>query len=880
MEYQSHLSFSSFQDEVQSRKTKHHRYSVDLSADRRRASLFGESTALHDAEDLSPLSPSENYPRVNNHDWLRDALHQIPAVLLIGLFHLMVGIPFGVSYFPIGWASDDSSSGDNTTSFPVEGKEALGIRMFLFSTMIGQIVFTYASGFASPIGLQMIENVPFCHELATIVIRHQGYGAEALSTLLLLFGLASLAVGFVFGALGYFRLGRIVYYFPTHVLVGCIGGIGVYVAKTAVEVALNAPFAYETIRRNYHLLKVVLYFEVSLRILQKLTWDHVAKKPRYALLSPIFFCCITPVFYAALFLLQVPIQDARDNGYFFPALNGDCSDCSIINEHLWDMWRVLDITTFSWPAVWESLPTLLALILFSLIHVPINIPAFAISTNTEVDMNKELLAHGYANLLAGLSGGLQNYMAYTQSVLYHKSGGVGRMSGYAVTALTAVLFVVGPTMASYTPRCMAGALLLHVGLDLFLEGVYDSYGKFDMLEYAGIWFITLVMTVKGMEAAMIAGFLAAISTYVMQNMAYVNPIRGSMTAATLRSSRLNRDNKSRSILRDPKTGRQRILVIQLQGHLFFGNVAQLSETVQRLLTVNIEDEHNRVLIVILDFSLVLSIDSSAAQSIVKLKSAIQAKCDVQLAIFVSGSEDGFQCEYNLTEELMDAGKRSHQVDGYVDEKTGLIRSSLNERPTFKRSHVSSSLDKALIYAEDALVHAVDPSLLFNNIHMSHPPVRQDSSLDEEKDVALRYLQNLCPSGDPRTVQILFSKFKRETYVKGQYLWKQDSPGNCAKLLVWGELIAYIENEANTFEIVETGNTVGELCLVDDVPRMSSVSCLSENAVLYSLSRDDFTFLVETHPHAARLVDLLCIRYLSARVQLASNRIFETRCLPV
>jgi MFS superfamily sulfate permease-like transporter len=33
-------------------------------------------------------------------------------------------------------------------------------------------------------------------------------------------------------------------------------------------------------------------------------------------------------------------------------------------------------------------------------------------------MNKELIAHGYSNLLSGFAGGLQNYMAYTQSVIY------------------------------------------------------------------------------------------------------------------------------------------------------------------------------------------------------------------------------------------------------------------------------------------------------------------------------------------------------------------------------------------------------------------------------------------------------------------------------
>lgn len=50
----------------------------------------------------------------------------------------------------------------------------------------------------------------------------------------------------------------------------------------------------------------------------------------------------------------------------------------------------------------------------------------SLSIDTEVDMNTELIAHGYSNLLSGCVGGLQNYMAYTQSVIYDKSGGTGK----------------------------------------------------------------------------------------------------------------------------------------------------------------------------------------------------------------------------------------------------------------------------------------------------------------------------------------------------------------------------------------------------------------------------------------------------------------------
>lgn len=43
--------------------------------------------------------------------------------------------------------------------YRVELQEALGIRMFLYSTIIAQIVFTLKSEFVNPIGLEMVENV-------------------------------------------------------------------------------------------------------------------------------------------------------------------------------------------------------------------------------------------------------------------------------------------------------------------------------------------------------------------------------------------------------------------------------------------------------------------------------------------------------------------------------------------------------------------------------------------------------------------------------------------------------------------------------------------------------------------------------------------------
>jgi MFS superfamily sulfate permease-like transporter len=101
-------------------------------------------------------------------------------------------------------------------------------------------------------------------------------------------------------------------------------------------------------------------------------------------------------------------------------------------------------------------------------------------------MNAELIAHGYSNALSGVLGGLQNYMTYSNSVLYAKTGGKGLISSLAIVVFTMGLFVVGPSICDFLPRCLAGTLLLHIGVDLFLEGVYDSIGQYDVsVEAAG-----------------------------------------------------------------------------------------------------------------------------------------------------------------------------------------------------------------------------------------------------------------------------------------------------------------------------------------------------------------------------------------------------------
>ena len=374
-------------------------------------SQYGASTLLDNSESDGINGRQHHHPKYSSSrkgsaatsSFWEELLQQSTAVLVICLLNMMIAIPFGSSYFPIGWSEaggpegyngQENEEGDDEEDvhgdFPIAGKQALGIRMFLFATLIGQFAFTFASKFTNPVGLQMVENVPFLHALAFTVIDNQGYGIDALSTLFFLFGLSSVIVGLTFYLLGKWQLGRIVYFFPNHVLVGCIGGIGVFIVITSIEVTTNSTFTFDldglkAIAENFNLLWVVLAFEITLRVLMIVTQDSHGH-PKFPWLSPVYYCLITPLFYLGLIVAGISMDEATDIGYFFPATVTPNDGAGVgsswwQDDGLWKIFQIIDFANISWKAVFQSTGTMVALAAFSLIHVPINIPAFAISTD-------------------------------------------------------------------------------------------------------------------------------------------------------------------------------------------------------------------------------------------------------------------------------------------------------------------------------------------------------------------------------------------------------------------------------------------------------------------------------------------------------------------
>jgi SulP family sulfate permease len=164
--------------------------------------------------------------------------------------------------------------------------------------------------------MMMVENVPFYHLIAGIAIEGQGMGKETFATVFVSLAIGSLACGGFFYLLGHYELGNIVYFFPRHVIVGCIGGIGVFLFLTGMEGSANKPW-----EGNWDTIKV--FFEPAVLPLWlaslacELLLRGLSHATKFSLLPPFFFLSIPPTFYLILLLSGTPIQTAHDNGWFF-----------------------------------------------------------------------------------------------------------------------------------------------------------------------------------------------------------------------------------------------------------------------------------------------------------------------------------------------------------------------------------------------------------------------------------------------------------------------------------------------------------------------------------------------------------------------------------
>jgi SulP family sulfate permease len=159
--------------------------------------------------------------------------------------------------------------------------------------------------------------------MAYMILAHVGEDdpEAVLATVITSYAMSSVLTGLIFLALGALRLGDLVSFFPRSILLGCIGGVGVFLFLTGIEVSAGLDssigWGLETLRR---LLMPATFMLWIIPLLLSATLMIVRKYLQHPIVMPAFFVIIVAIFYIVYASLpNVSLDDLRNGGWVFAA---------------------------------------------------------------------------------------------------------------------------------------------------------------------------------------------------------------------------------------------------------------------------------------------------------------------------------------------------------------------------------------------------------------------------------------------------------------------------------------------------------------------------------------------------------------------------------
>jgi SulP family sulfate permease len=493
--------------------------------------------------------------------------------------------------------------------------------------------------------------------------------------------------------------------------------------------------------------------------------------------------------------------------------------------YLRDFWPV--VTT---PAMWPLFPSLItgALSLAIVASLDGLLCAKTVEgvTGARTRGNRTLLRLGLGNMAAACCGAISSGVNLGSSFANYRSGGRTAASVLVATLTLLLAVLVLPPVIALIPRVVIAGLLLVVGVQLFdawsiqivkrmlgREFVHRKNMTLDLLV------ILLVATVAiAINLVVAVGIGVAITIFSFLFRMSRSAVRREYRGDVIRSRR-TRDPVQMELL--SRRGGA-ILILELEGPLFFGTAEELAGRVDAALREGVSH-------VVLDLKRVNEIDSTGAR--------------ILLQIHHRMVKEGRQL-------LVSHADRSPRVAAFLLDM-GVLTALTGQR-------VFHDTDRALEWAEDRLLAS------------------EQDGMSSGADYALERLDVLAGLGNAEC-DVLRGLLLRKSYRKGQTVFREGDESRELYIIVRGTASVKIrlsgadrENRLATFS---AGTVFGEVALLDRQRRSATVEA-DEDLVCYVLAEDAFETLKREHGRIAITLLTNLGRELSRRLRGANRTIYE------
>ena len=629
---------------------------------------------------------------------------------------------------------------------------------------------------------------------------------ELFALVYLMIALTSILAGALVVLLGISGAGSLIRYIPYPIIGGFMAGLGWLILNAGFSVLVD-------LRLNAESLPILLEGEVFRRWLPAAVFAlgvlGLRSRYRSTMILPGGILASLFLFYLwALFVIG-DMGALAEDGWLLPNLSNALH------------WQLPDFSAFGgidWSIILASAGHTLTLIVVYILNLFLRASAQEIVVNRELNLNRECLVNGVANIASALSGGgAVAYHAPISSALVHGMRVYGRLVGLILALMFALTLFFGGAVFALIPSFIPAGLLMYFGLQFLKEWLLDSWSSLPRQDYIVIVIIALVTALFGLLAAIAVGIMVAISFFVVEY-SRMEVIKQELSGSFHRSN-LDRSFAQNQLLQKEGEG---ILILRLQGYIFFGTAYRFYEHVVSRISA---DESGRLRFIILDFKSVRGFDVSTMKDFQKLKKLTDAK---GIELLVSDAAPHLQT-------LLSEG--------------GIVEARLD-----KPSHFDD-LDRALEWCEGILL--AESNLLDANQVTLEQQLAQHAIIRSEEAAAAQA-----------------SLDRIETHV-GDTVFNQGDESDALYFIESGRVDVLLRDEAGhvlRLRSMTAGAVIGEVGFYLGKARSASI-VVTEAGVLQRLSHEALRRMEVTAPQTATAIHVFIASLLSDRLA-TTNRLVQ------
>jgi len=689
-------------------------------------------------------------------------------------------------------------TGDLASGFP------LGLAGLIMGTVVTCVVIALTSTFSPVVGGPDSPAVAVMGVLAaSIAAALASKGASTptiIINVLIALSVSTLLTGILLYGIGALRLGQWLRFIPYPVIGGFLAASGILLITGGAEVVTQtnlslSPSTWADLYSSVYGPQIVigLLFAISIPLLGRWIPEYLA--------LPVAFFVFLILLDGSLFGLA---GDTVRSAWFLPSLG---------QLTLWWPASAIMGNEVDWGVIAQSSAEIGSFCGVMAIALLLDVSSLEVARQKTGDLDQEFRSNGLANLLASVLGGFGGSLSMNACLLLDESGATTKWAGAIVGIGCALILFSGADVGSVVPKAILAGMLVYLGAIILIE-LWQAPAQSSWMEWALTGVMTLVIINFGYFMGVVVGVIGACLMFAL-SYSRIGVIRRHLTRQEF-SSNVERSPEQTRLLREEG---KRVHVFWLSGFIFFGSSNGLFERIKR----TIESQQEKpVGYVVLDFTSVPGLDTSAVLSLVKLRNYCEEH-DVTLGF--SGLSEGMRVSFERAGFF--GSTRSHQVFG--------------------------SRNEAIEWCEDML--------------LMHHEVGEASTHSFESWLESEF-------GGKIPFSRLTPYMERQELSNGEFLFHQGEPSDSVVLQASGCVaITIIDEYGRPIRLRRmVGHTVvGEMGFYRDVPRTASVVA-EEPTVVYRLTQQSFDRMQAEDPIAAAALHKLIIRLLSDRLEFANREI--------